>query len=475
MNVPPLDLMAPLTEQTEAVLEAAHDEARRLENSHIAVEHLLLGIVRLCTSGGRLFSRGYGKRSETVEQIIAAYGLQPRQIEDVIRRQNVGFARRYADSPPLTFATDVQEALRLANDEVHWLDQLQLNVGHLLLGILLQPKGAAVGKALKLPLGEVRDQLRRDLPLERIEDAARHRSRYTPSARVALSLAQEETRRMHHDQVSTEHLLLGLLGERIGVAGRILKNLGVKADHVRVRTQEMMQVGSERQVEIIGLSNSYKSLLDIAGNERRGRYHVYMGTGHLLLNLVKQQDDVSVRALRRLNVKSGDILKQMEAYMRVQMPLLEGVAGGDLGFLRQPVAFTLTVQAVFGMALEEAERLEHRVLGTGHLLMGLMLEPGNLVAKLLQSYGLQRQRVRGLVELVTHRYHALGIYPMRLSDDVLATIKMAVDHAGASAVLDVPHVLLGLVSQTDSVAVKIMRQLKIDPQHVYQDILQRLD
>lgn len=445
-----------LSERALAALNSASQQAERLENSHIAVEHLLLGLVHVENSKDR--RRHTGGTGHTLRDL----GLTERRIEDVIRRQNVGFARRYADSPPLTLSSDARHALQLAENETYWMDQALIDTGHLLLGIVLEPKGAAVARALRLDVPKLREQLRGQLPLIKRE-RGRHRSNYTQSARLVVDLAKDEARELRYDQIGIEHLLIAMLRDRAGVAGRILKNLGLQPDHVRSRILQLIPP-HETEVEIMGLSMAYKRVLNLAGDEARARSHQFIGTGHLLLHMMRFTDDAAVRALRRLNIKPEDVCEQLEQYLHLQVPLLEGVEGGDLVFVGRPVAFTPQAQFVMSRALEECQRLDHMLLNTGHVLMGLMLEESSATTVILQSVGLNRRRVRGLIELMSNQQYRYTIKPFALADDVQQMLMIAVEQQNGA--IDALGLLHAICVQSDTVASRVLTQLEIDTQQI---------
>lgn len=449
MHMPVVDLMAPLDERVSQVLSVAVEEAKRLENSHVAVEHLLLGVMRL-ENRVRRWRVHHRKTSNLVHQILFDDGnLSVRRVEDIIRRQNVNYVRRYVDSPPLDFSQDARHALRLANDEVHWMDYHVMTAAHLLLGIVLQPKGFVVAQALRMDPDQVCSRLRQQLP------KAHGQSRYTAPAKVALSLAQEAAQELRHSQLGTAHLLLGLAREPYGVAGKVLKHLGVQTEHIKARVLQM--IPSEERAEIMGLSTRYKQLLNAAGNEMRSRHHQFIGTGHLLSCLVRLEGSVAVRALRRLNIKVEDVSEHMSPYLSQQLPIAEAVEGGDLAFLGHQVDVTQSAHLVFTAAVEEANRLEHRTVNTGHILIGLMLADDDRLRDIFSSLGIKHQRVRGLVELMTSQTYSLR--PRHLANDLKRAIRYAVQDRD---VLDTMPLLYAIMRDPSFLAVKILKQMRVN-------------
>jgi ATP-dependent Clp protease ATP-binding subunit ClpC len=134
--------------------------------------------------------------------------------------------------------------------------------------------------------------------------------RFTQRARRVLSLAQEEAERLQHGQIGTEHLLLGLMREEGGVAGRVLRDLGLDPRRVEELVVRLTDSGERRSAASLELSIGTKKVLELAVDEARRMGHHYIGTEHLLLGLVRQQDGVAIEVLRRLGVSPEEVRRQ---------------------------------------------------------------------------------------------------------------------------------------------------------------------
>ncbi|MCB9452473.1 MAG: ATP-dependent Clp protease ATP-binding subunit [Anaerolineaceae bacterium] len=134
--------------------------------------------------------------------------------------------------------------------------------------------------------------------------------RFTQRARKVLSLAQEEAERLQHNYIGTEHLLLGLLREDGGVAGRVLRDLGLEQPRVEGLVEQMTRASTRTGATNLDLSPGTKRVLELAVDEARRMGHHYIGTEHLLLGLVRQTDGVAIDVLRRLGISPDDIRKQ---------------------------------------------------------------------------------------------------------------------------------------------------------------------
>ncbi len=133
--------------------------------------------------------------------------------------------------------------------------------------------------------------------------------RFTQRARRVLSLAHEEAERLHHNYIGTEHLLLGLIREEGGVAGRVLRELGLEPGRVKEMVERLTGVGRHAGGRI-ELSPGTEEVLQLAIEEARRLGHHYIGTEHLLLGLVRQGDGVGVDVLRRLGITPEQVRRQ---------------------------------------------------------------------------------------------------------------------------------------------------------------------
>src|SRR5512147_1130640 len=133
--------------------------------------------------------------------------------------------------------------------------------------------------------------------------------RFTQRARRVLSLAHQEAERMRQNVIGTEHLLLGLIREEGGVAGRVLRELGLEPDRVQEMVERLTGTGSYRGGKL-DLAPGTQQVLEYAVDEARRMGHHYIGTEHLLLGLVRYGEGVAMDVLRKLGVTPEQIRRQ---------------------------------------------------------------------------------------------------------------------------------------------------------------------
>jgi ATP-dependent Clp protease ATP-binding subunit ClpC len=139
--------------------------------------------------------------------------------------------------------------------------------------------------------------------------------RFTQRARRVLSIAHQEAERMKQSTIGTEHLLLGLLQEEGGVAGRVLRDLGLETDRVREIVERLSGFGSSTG-DKIDLSTGVQQVLEFAIEEAHTMGHHYIGTEHLLLGLIRDAEGMANEVLRKLGISAEQIRRQTRRVMQ---------------------------------------------------------------------------------------------------------------------------------------------------------------
>ncbi|MBG0816920.1 Clp protease [Planomonospora sp. ID82291] len=121
--------------------------------------------------------------------------------------------------------------------------------------------------------------------------------RFTDRARRVVVLAQEEARRLGHDHIGTEHVLLGLLSEEGGVAARALQSFGLGLEQVRGDVEEVVGRGSDPPPGHVPFTPRAKKVLELSLREALDLRHTYIGTEHLLLGLIREGEGLAARVL----------------------------------------------------------------------------------------------------------------------------------------------------------------------------------
>src|SRR4026209_2922729 len=133
--------------------------------------------------------------------------------------------------------------------------------------------------------------------------------RFTQRARRVLSLAHQEAERAHNNFIGTELLLLGLMDEEGGVAGRVLRELSLSTERVREVVGRVTTPSDNFDPSRVELAPKVQEALEYAVEEARRLGHHYIGTEHLLLGLVRVES-TAMEVLRRLGINADQIRRQ---------------------------------------------------------------------------------------------------------------------------------------------------------------------
>ena len=156
--------------------------------------------------------------------------------------------------------------------------------------------------------------------------------RFTDRARKVMALANQEAQRFNHDYIGTEHILLGLVKEGSGVGANVLKNLGVDLRKVRLEVEKLVKSGPEMvTMGKLPQTPRAKRVIEYAIEEARNLNHNYVGTEHLLLGLLREQDGVAAQVLQNLGLKLEDVREEVLNLLGAGVEPEETSGGGGNG------------------------------------------------------------------------------------------------------------------------------------------------
>lgn len=160
--------------------------------------------------------------------------------------------------------------------------------------------------------------------------------RFTEKAIKVIMLAQEEARRLGHNFVGTEQILLGLIGEGTGVAAKVLKSMGVNLKDARIEVEKIIGRGSGFVAVEIPFTPRAKRVLELSLEEARQLGHNYIGTEHLLLGLIREGEGVAARVLENLGVDLTKVRTQVIRMLGETSETATATAGGRSGSNKTP-------------------------------------------------------------------------------------------------------------------------------------------
>jgi ATP-dependent Clp protease ATP-binding subunit ClpA len=142
--------------------------------------------------------------------------------------------------------------------------------------------------------------------------------RFTDRARRVVLLAQEEARMFDHPHIGTEHILLGLVREGEGTAGKVLREEGLDLETLRADIEQLAGRGAASPGAHIPFTPRAKKVLELSLRESLNLRHGYIGTEHILLGLLREGEGLGARALAARGVDAGRIREKIIEESRLQ-------------------------------------------------------------------------------------------------------------------------------------------------------------
>src|ERR1041384_7859536 len=156
--------------------------------------------------------------------------------------------------------------------------------------------------------------------------------RFTDRARKVMQLANQEAQRFNHEYIGTEHILLGLVKEGTGVAANVLKNLDIDLRKIRLEVEKIVQAGPDMvTMGKLPQTPRAKKVIEYSIEEARNLNHNYVGTEHLLLGLLREQEGVAAQVLMNLGLKLEDVREEVLNLLGHNMPNESESGGGGGG------------------------------------------------------------------------------------------------------------------------------------------------
>jgi ATP-dependent Clp protease ATP-binding subunit ClpC len=140
--------------------------------------------------------------------------------------------------------------------------------------------------------------------------------RFTQRARRVLSLAQEEAERLNHSYIGSEHILIGLMREDGGIAGRVLKEMGLELSRIQDAVARMSAAGTPSPFKKVELSPSTKRVLEFGVDEARRMGQHYISTEHLLLGLARESQGGAMEVLRKFGISADQVRRQTRRMLK---------------------------------------------------------------------------------------------------------------------------------------------------------------
>lgn len=329
--------------------------------------------------------------------------------------------------------------------------------------------------------------------------------RFTDKAQKVIQLANYEAQRFGHEYIGTEHILLGLIKEGTGVAANILKNLHVDVLKIRQEIERIVESGPKLELETRGklpMTPRAKQVLTYAMEESRTLNHNYVGTEHILLGLLREQEGVASQVLMAQGLRVDEVREEVRKLLGGGSESISLDGPRSLGALpvthsdSQPAGceldssrsadresnalferFTDRALKAMRFANQEAQRLNHEYVGTEHLLLGLVKEGSGVAANVLKNLDVDLCKTRAEAEKIVPAGPDLVILG-RLPQTPRA--RKAIEYAKEEAFnlshnyVGTEHLLLGLLREQEGVAAQVLKNLGIKLDDVRAEVLNLL-
>ncbi|MEX1026198.1 MAG: Clp protease N-terminal domain-containing protein, partial [Planctomycetota bacterium] len=140
--------------------------------------------------------------------------------------------------------------------------------------------------------------------------------RFTDRAKKVMNLARQEAQRFNHEYLGTEHVLLGLVQEGSGVAANVLRNMQIDLAKIRTEVEKLVKTGpSMVTMGQLPFTPRAKKVLELSMEEAGNLGHNYIGTEHLLLGLIKENEGIAAKVLTNLGVKLEDVREEVLEFL----------------------------------------------------------------------------------------------------------------------------------------------------------------
>ena len=297
---------------------------------------------------------------------------------------------------------------------------------------------------------------------------------------MTIMLAQEESRRLGHNFVGAEQLLLGLIATKYGAASTALASCGVSLSAARTEVEKLTGRGDGKLTEGIPFSSQAKRMLESAWEEAKLLEHNYIGTEHLLMGLIREGDTIiASKVLKSLNVELPNLRSQLEYAMLeaaepFEEPLLKRLFDRLFGIRKE---FSTTTIKVLNLAENLGKTSGHRCVGSEQILLAILQGPENKAGAILSEVGVTIDKVNDHI-----KHAAACVFPGDTGTKVIYTpralriIGEAYVEAHESKQLPMPadYLLLAILEQNSGLAKRVLDDFNVDSAKLRTELLKRL-
>lgn len=308
----------------------------------------------------------------------------------------------------------------IAKQEAERCKSPSIQPEHLLYGVLKEGGGVAAAALRKLgvSLHGLRGVIWESFEIS--TEGAPDPIPFSPQATEAFAKAEEYSKRMGFDYIGTEHLFLGLM-EQTGVA-ELLKRAGVEKGKARDKVFEIL--GMDVTPDLEGRSDPMfeqfteraRKVMSLARDEAQRLHHEYIATEHLLIGIIQEGGGVAAKVLPKLGINTKEMLEEIEKLVKDQERAISPVVVASM------LPLSPRVKVSIELAIEESKRGRSSIVGTGHILLGLIKEESCIAYQVLKNFGVDLDRAR--MEVTKFEKASKGPVAPATEDELKARIRL---------------------------------------------------
>jgi len=443
------------TDRARSAWKLADEEAWRFHHEYVGTEHLFLAMLSL----------------ESCAAVNALNNLNvhiPEIRFDLEKLMLPGF---YPVTPgKLPRAPRVCCVIDYAVEESKKLEHRYLGTEHLLLGLWRERGGLAakVIHKLNIPIEEVREEVLR-LLREGINTGDNPpRPSATKQPQKIMKRASEEARRLHHEHIGTEHLLLAIASLQTGFVPHLFDKFGITGEELRNAVEKMFPRGEAAPSEgKLPHTPNMRKVIEHAIEEARNLEHNYVGIEHLLLGLSRLDDCQAVHALKNLFIEPDDLRFEITQLLDTGGLREENFERDTTKerhqslFHRMKDRITDRVRSVLRHAIAEARSRRHDELEAEHLLFGILTHGQGLATEALKHQELDLADLQAkLAELLNALPSKGELKHPRPGLSIRSAIQHSIEEARSlnHNYVGTEHLLLGILREATSPAAQLLEK-----------------
>jgi hypothetical protein len=377
-----VDRFDKFTERARRVFSLAQEEAQRFNHNYIGTEHILLVLVR---EGDGVAARVLSNLGVQLPQVRVAVEARIGRSETMIMGE-IGLTQR------------AKKVVELSVDEARRLNHHYIGTEHVLLGLVREGEGIAaqVLRGLGVELDRVRAQVIAALSRQSVSTIGPLAPDVPPAFRE-LTRELQQVRDNLADAITAQDF--DLATALVEVERQIKERIGelVKAWQ-RERPERSWQSAEPTPARVAPFTPEAQQVMALARGEAQRFDHIYIGTEHLLLGLLRLDSSVVTLVLANLRVETPRVRSAVEF-----------IIGRGETMIMGEIGLTPRAKKVVELATDEARRLNHHAIAPEHLLLGLIREGEGIAAGVLLSLGVQLDKARA--QVIQQLIQTPGAYP----------------------------------------------------------------